>query len=207
MRFFSKTKLADVPRPGMTTPCLEWQACCTRDGYGQLFRAGKSVLAHRMAWELEHGPVPDGLCVLHRCDNPPCVASGHLFLGTQLDNIGDMIAKGRDRKATGDANGSRLHPESRPRGEDSGSRLHPECLARGGRNGNAKLTEHNVRRIFQLRAQGWSQKRLGAELGVSDVQIGRILARKLWTHVDLENLGKGMQPTSCGSGSEVPLCE
>jgi len=55
--------------------------------------------AHRVAWELEHGPIPEGMCVLHQCDTPRCVR--HLFLGTKLQNIRDMIAKGRHRGAVG----------------------------------------------------------------------------------------------------------
>jgi hypothetical protein len=50
---------------------------------------------HRVAWELEHGPIPDGMLILHRCDNPACWAPEHLFLGTQADNVRDMHAKGR----------------------------------------------------------------------------------------------------------------
>jgi hypothetical protein len=52
-------------------------------------------LAHRIAYELECGPVPEGMFVLHRCDNPPCVRVSHLFLGTRADNLADMRAKGR----------------------------------------------------------------------------------------------------------------
>lgn len=51
--------------------------------------------SHRAAWELTHGPVPDGLFVLHRCDNPPCCNPAHLFLGTRGDNNRDARAKGR----------------------------------------------------------------------------------------------------------------
>jgi hypothetical protein len=54
--------------------------------------------SHRAAWKLTHGPIPDGLQVLHRCDNPPCCNPAHLFLGTQQDNIADMHKKGRYRK-------------------------------------------------------------------------------------------------------------
>jgi hypothetical protein len=117
-RFFAKAKLSSFIRPGMTTPCLEWQAARDRDGYGYFgVRAGKVAKAHRLAWEFAHGPIPDGLHVLHKCDNPPCIDVEHLFLGTNDDNVADMNAKGRAvcKPSLGDANGSRLHPESRPR--------------------------------------------------------------------------------------------
>ena len=50
---------------------------------------------HRHAWEQAYGPIPEGMCVLHRCDNPPCYNAGHLFLGSKGDNLRDMCAKGR----------------------------------------------------------------------------------------------------------------
>jgi len=80
--------------------CWEWRGRGNQSGYGQLFVgydgiASRPVLAHRASWRINVGPIPNGLCVLHRCDNPPCVNPGHLFLGTRLVNNRDMIAKGR----------------------------------------------------------------------------------------------------------------
>lgn len=76
--------------------CWEWQGHRLPKGYGH-FRGltAKNVKAHRFAYELLVGPIPDGLRVLHRCDNPPCVNPVHLFLGTDKDNSDDKIAKGR----------------------------------------------------------------------------------------------------------------
>lgn len=70
----------------------------TESGYGYFDygpRCRTSVPAHRYSWELHNGTIPDGMHVLHRCDNPPCVNPDHLFLGTNLDNVRDKQAKGR----------------------------------------------------------------------------------------------------------------
>lgn len=81
-----------------TNFCWSWRGSTHPGGYGSL-RIGleKPVLAHRMAWVAAFGYIPDGLCVLHSCDNPSCVNPGHLFLGTQLDNMRDKVRKGRLR--------------------------------------------------------------------------------------------------------------
>jgi len=65
------------------------------NGYGRIGIGQRPVLVHRLAWELAHGPIPDGLFVLHRCDNPPCVRLDHLSLGTQQDNMRDTVSRGR----------------------------------------------------------------------------------------------------------------
>jgi hypothetical protein len=89
----------------MSDGCLVWQRGRTRTGYGRLTADKKRISAHRLAWELAHGPIPDGMCVCHRCDNPACVDADHLFLGTIADNVADMIAKGRAVYPPGERNG------------------------------------------------------------------------------------------------------
>lgn len=77
--------------------CWEWQGYRIDKGYGRLRHEGGKKLAHRVSYEAFVGAIPDGMCVLHKCDNPPCVNPDHLFLGTNLDNVKDCINKGRHK--------------------------------------------------------------------------------------------------------------
>ncbi len=80
---------------GQPDECWEWQKGRQKAGYGAINDRGKVLATHRVAWELANGPIPEGMHVLHRCDNPPCVNDGHLFLGTPKDNDTDKRKKGR----------------------------------------------------------------------------------------------------------------
>lgn len=77
--------------------CWEWSGRRNDDGYGKFRIRGREVLAHRHAYQLEHGPIPAGVLVCHECDNPPCVRPSHLFPSTPLGNMRDKIKKGRAR--------------------------------------------------------------------------------------------------------------
>lgn len=79
-----------------TDACWLWTGAKNKDGYGQLFVDGIAKSTHRISWEVHHGAIPDGLHVLHKCDNPPCVNPDHLFLGTNQDNVVDRESKGRN---------------------------------------------------------------------------------------------------------------
>lgn len=77
--------------------CEEWSRARDKDGYGVRRVGTRTVKAHRHAYEQKHGPIPDGMLVMHTCDNPPCVNLDHLRLGTVADNNRDMARKGRHR--------------------------------------------------------------------------------------------------------------
>lgn len=85
-RFWAKVQKTDG--------CWLWIAFRNQDGYG-IFNRFVETSAHRAAWHFTYGPIPEGMRVLHKCDNPPCVRPDHLFLGTQFDNMQDCSRKGR----------------------------------------------------------------------------------------------------------------
>lgn len=150
---------AKVDRRG-ADECWPWTGAHLPHGYGLLRapHARRNLHAHRVAWVLKHGrEVPAGLCVLHRCDNPPCCNPAHLFLGTQVDNIRDRVAKGRSYRGLGEQNGS------------------------------AKLTEADVREIrarygYYGKA-GQSQPALAIKYGVRQSAISAVIRRKTWAHI------------------------
>lgn len=92
--------------------CWEWAGSVNEHGYGGLRVNSRLIKAHRFAWELTYGPIPEGMAVCHKCDNPPCCNPDHLFLGSQRENAADKLAKGRHQ----DQSGENSHPtgESHP---------------------------------------------------------------------------------------------
>jgi hypothetical protein len=146
---------ARVDCSGGETACWTWTGA-TRVGYGAVRWQGRVVGTHRLAWTLIHGPIDDGLHVLHHCDNPPCCNPAHLFLGTNRENIADRAAKGRPG-----------------RGGVSGER-----------NARARLNPSAVEEIRQrYEAGGVLQRQLAAEFGVSKGAVKHVLARRTWRNV------------------------
>lgn len=97
-------------RVNKTETCWLWTGYTSRGGYGMIRVGEKMRTTHRVSWEIHHGPIPigeghHGTCVLHRCDNPPCVNPAHLFLGTAADNNRDREQKHRGNQPKGKANG------------------------------------------------------------------------------------------------------
>jgi HNH endonuclease len=98
-RFWSK-----VDKSGGPEACWPWNAGKGWFGHGQFWLNGKTRSAHVVAYEMEHGPVPEGKVVRHSCDFAPCCNQLHLRLGTQADNVADRVARGRS--AVGEGNGN-----------------------------------------------------------------------------------------------------
>lgn len=166
-RFWSK-----VDKDG---ECWLWTASLGTTGYGQIGHRGKMVKAHRVAWELTNGPIPNGMYVCHQCDNPPCVRPDHLFLGSPAANTKDMVDKGRA--------GATLHPERVPRGDRHGAHTHPEKMARGERHPNTHLTATDVIAIRARFANGEVQQAIADDYGVCRATVQNIAKRKAWGHV------------------------
>jgi hypothetical protein len=142
--------------------CWEWTGAKPNGRYGTLHLGGpvrRTGLAHRISWMIHFGPIPDGLCVLHRCDNPGCVRPDHLFLGTKGDNNRDAVAKNRHRSV---------------------ARERPELMLRGERHPAARLTERDV---IAIRLSSCGPHELATTYAVTYQNIMAILTRKTWRHV------------------------
>lgn len=142
--------------------CWEWAGCKSKKGYGKIGVAGhgNSDWAHRVAYRLFCGPIPDGICVCHACDNPACCNPCHLWLGTKADNNRDMASKGRRGKYRA-----------------------PTVPLIGERNALAKLTAATVISIRAAVAGGEPQKSVAKRLGISRANVCLIVGRKSWKHI------------------------
>ena len=138
-----------------TDGCWNWTGYLRANGYGQftVVQGDAPRLAHRVAWELTNGDIPEGGCCLHSCDNRRCVNPSHIFLGTRADNMADMHIKGRNKQPQGDAHVF------------------------------AKLTREGVLDICTRLAAGERAVLLAQEYGVTRGLIYNVKNRNCWTHV------------------------
>jgi hypothetical protein len=126
--------------------CWEWRGTRRAGGYGRLMTTKPGTMAaHRASWIIHNGPIPHGMVICHRCDNPPCVNPAHLFLGTQIDNIADMVSKGRQRSLTGTAVAT------------------------------SKFSEEEIQRLRDMASTGLSFSAIARETGVSKAHVRRVV--------------------------------
>ena len=160
--------------------CWEWTGTKTNYGYGQLSVNGKLTRAHRLAYKIVIGEIPEGLHVLHKCDNPSCVNPDHLFVGTHQDNMRDMNQKGRNKIKTGVA-------------------------ARGSSVFGAKLTEGDILQIKDMYVRNGyknsNSRELAEKFGVDKSTIIRIVKGKIWSHVQKRAAAEGFLLVSVGGSS------
>jgi hypothetical protein len=175
-RFWSK-----VDKSG---DCWVWTDHKTAQGDGRIHVGPSMKRAHRIAYELAIGQIPQGMYVCHHCDNKSCVNPEHLFLGTHQDNMTDMMNKGRHVAPSGARNGARLHPESCPRGDKHGFHNHPEAWLRGEASKRAKLTAIDVLAIRSLyQSGGWTHRTLAQRFNINKGHVHRIIIREVWRHI------------------------
>lgn len=133
--------------------CWGWLGTTDPKGYGRVMHGGRHVRAHRLSWEVNRGPIPAGMQVLHSCDNPPCCNPAHLFLGTNADNVRDREIKSR---------------RTAPAGSESS---------------RSKLTEDAVRSIRIERSSGSTFASIASRYGVTPGAIRHIVAGRTWRNV------------------------
>lgn len=154
IKFWEKVEMTSI------NDCWMWKASKNKKGYGNFYVSignskDKHILAHRMAYILWNhlNEIPDGLQVLHRCDNPSCCNPAHLFLGTNQDNMNDMMQKGR-------------------RGDKSGEH-----------NSQAKLTSEDVFLMRNMRKMGMTYEKIAIEFGLHLSTVADICNGKSWKHL------------------------
>lgn len=147
-RFWSKVDIREKD------DCWEWLASKNPDGYGRFWINNRLEQAHRVSWSFFKGDIPEGMKLLHHCDNPGCCNPSHLFIGTQQDNADDREAKGRGNQSIGE------------------------------KNGNSKLIAKDVLKIRAIYSDGLaSQRKLAEMFSISKSMIGYILSRSNWKHI------------------------
>lgn len=161
-----------------TNDCWIWRAHGMPQGYGHFQIGDRPYRAHRVAWQLTFGEIPDGMCVLHRCDMPPCCNPDHLFLGTVAENNRDAADK--NRTAKGNRNGAYTHPERRPKGKTHGMYGRPGMRIFGEANASSKLSAQTISSIREHYGRGVTQKQLAALWGTSQANISRIVNHQAW---------------------------
>lgn len=138
-----------------TDTCWLWVGYKCKAGYGEIEVNGTTWRASRYSWFLHNGPIPEGMLICHRCDNPRCINPAHLFIGKDADNTHDMISKGRNKYIG----------------------------KKGQSHHSAKLTDNQVKEIRSRFAEGEKQVTLAQRYNVAHGLISAIVHNKIWTHI------------------------
>ncbi len=156
-RFWSKVEKSEG--------CWIWTSGKFDDGYGKFTIKGvKTWRAHRLAWFIEFGVISENLCVLHKCDNPPCCRPSHLFTGTNLENTQDASSKGR-----------------LSHGDSHWTHKSPELVLKRANHPLAKFSEGDISEIRRkINCREISQANLARQLGVWRSTIWAIVHHVRW---------------------------
>lgn len=138
--------------------CWEWNGAKRWNGYGKFSHYKKTILAHRFSYEFYFGPIEEGFFVLHKCDNRGCVNPEHLFIGTQKDNMIDMVSKDRHAKV----------------------KIKCSCEL----NPKSKLKINDIDEIIAKYKNGLSSRKIASEYNVSKTMILNIVNGKNWIHIN-----------------------
>lgn len=180
-RFWSKVNR------GSDEDCWEWKGALTK-GYGSILAGDTTTLSHRVSWALANGNLPDELVVRHKCDNPPCVNPAHLELGTQTENVEDMISRNRatfQKSNCRNGHNRAIHSVI----DHNGKRVCIECrkdrefARRSIAQTGGQILEDDVRNIRRRLALGERQVDLAKEYRVDPSTISQIKSRTTWKHV------------------------
>jgi hypothetical protein len=147
--------------------CWEWSMSRNIYGYGIAHHLKKRIGAHRLSWTLTNGEIPEGMQVLHKCDNPPCCRPDHLFLGTPLDNIHDAIMKERLQVKRGMDVVMRMKEKL----------LNPPAPAPKQR----KLSDEQIEELRFRRRNGEKRRKLAEEFGIHPHQVWKICVGRSWS--------------------------
>jgi len=182
---FEETLLSKIKK---TETCWLWLAGTNKKGYGRIWNSNinRKELAHRASYRLFKDDFDPDLCVLHRCDNPPCVRPSHLFQGTEKDNTADAMRKGR-----------MILPFRHPG-------FHAKHFS-GIKNHQAKLTEKEVLEIRRLSAAGVKGVDLVEQFPISGSSIYRIINKLSWKHIEESDIESEIAESNREASRSLPL--